>query len=91
MPKQTNRTRLTAALLARGYVPDPRARTTKYKTFAPTPGARILLKPSQDDLTHRVFVGKAGSLRFSPAGTVTTSIPFSEGFRQRLLAEGTSP
>jgi len=36
MPKPTQRDLLTTALLARGYVVDEKARTTKYVVFRPT-------------------------------------------------------
>ena len=87
MPKPTQRDMLTAALLARGYEVDRLARTTKYIVFRPTAGARIMLKLSED-MRHRVFAGRYGALRFSPRGTITDSVPFSDRMIRRLLEEG---
>ncbi len=88
MPKPTRQQLLTTALLARGYVVDNATRVTKKVVFKPTPGARILLKPGEHDLTHRIYAGKAGSLRYSSWGTSATSIPFYERTIARLLDEG---
>ena len=85
MPNPTNRDLLTTALLARGYVRDERARAIRYQTFAPGGDARSLLKPGND---HRVYLGRAGALRFSTQCTVATSVPFGESTRERLLTEG---
>lgn len=88
MPRPTLQSRLVAALLARGYVEDHASRVTRYRVFRPTAATRSLLKPNPEhDLTHRVYSGKMGALRFSPHGTVAGAIPFSERTTQRLLAE----
>ena len=86
--KPTQRDLLTTALLARGYMVDKTAKTTKYVVFKPTAGAKMLLKQSDHVMEHRVFAGKAGALRFSGKGRASDSIPFSENTVQRLLTEG---
>jgi hypothetical protein len=90
MSKPTRQQLLTIALLARGYVLDTATRVTKKVVFRPTAEARSLLKENalRDPLVHRVYVGKAGALRFSSQGTSATSVPFSSRTIARLLDEG---
>jgi hypothetical protein len=88
MPRQTIQQRLTTALLARGYVRATGTQVTRYLVFAPGPDARSLLKPNPEhDTTHRIYLGKNGSARYSTRGTVGTSIPFSPRTVERLLEE----
>lgn len=89
MPKPTIQSRLITALLARGYVEDTASRVMRYRVFRPTAAARSLLKPNPEhDLTHRVYSGETGALRYSSAGTVGNSIPFSPRTIIRLCDEG---
>jgi hypothetical protein len=87
MPKPTRQQLLTTALLARGYVVDTATHVTKKVVFRPTAETRSLLKPQEDLLRHRVYVGKNGALRFSSMGRAGDSIPFTERTVARLLDE----
>lgn len=93
MSRPTQKELLTKALLARGYVLGTgRAdRSTKYVTFVSTPTtARSLLKAAECGTVapHSIFLGKTGACRFSSAGKISGSVPFSERTQARLLEEG---
>ena len=72
MAKPTVASRLVAGLIALGYVEQPR--TTHYRVFA---------KPNS---VPRLYVGKAGALRFSGTGRVTQSRVVRENGRAKVLA-----
>ena len=90
MAKKTRKQLLTAALLARGYTVGTgrEDRSTKYVTFVPHEGARVILGGQITNVEHRIFVGPAGALRASGKGSVSTSMAMSTRTIDRLLEEG---
>lgn len=79
---RTIKERLTQGLQDAGWVEDSEHRSTKRTAFKPGPQAidRGAIARS------RYFVGKAGSLRYSPDGRATGSYP-SDTLKRRLLAK----
>lgn len=93
MPAPSQRDLLTAALLARGYVADAAARTSKYRVLRPleTVAAgdfhRLALPLVLAAGPHRLLLGPSGALRMTRR-TVADSFPLSDARRETLLVEG---
>ncbi len=87
MPRLTIQERLIKALENQGFEIDTNHRTTKYTVMRPINKDHKLAKNYLESYGHdcRFFVGKSGALRFSRAGTSTTSIPH-DSTKGRLLA-----